>query len=126
MPPVLPVAAEDRVAVPGGAPIDVDVKQKFQFGGLALYGYEIDMLVTPGPASPPGLLFEPVLDYEQVLVTGPAHPGSRRLGIRAAGRRNVDHLPGAAGPARHLHPLPDTAGIAPRRHKPIETTDIMP
>lgn len=28
--------------------VDVDVKQKFQFGGIgALFGYEIDMLVTP-------------------------------------------------------------------------------
>ena len=30
--------------------VDVDVKQKFQFGGIgALFGYEIDMLVTPDP-----------------------------------------------------------------------------
>ena len=28
--------------------VDLDVKQKFQFGGIgALFGYEIDMLVTP-------------------------------------------------------------------------------
>src|SRR5256885_16649917 len=30
--------------------VDVDVKQKFQFGGIgALFGYEIDLLVTPDP-----------------------------------------------------------------------------
>lgn len=30
--------------------VDVDVKQKFQFGGIgALIGYEVDLLVTPDP-----------------------------------------------------------------------------
>src|SRR5882672_5023892 len=30
--------------------VDVDVKQKFQFGGIgALFGYDIDILVTPDP-----------------------------------------------------------------------------
>ncbi|MFX4635605.1 LysR substrate-binding domain-containing protein, partial [Acinetobacter baumannii] len=55
--------------------VDVDVKQKFQFGGIgALFGYEIDMLVTPDPLYKAGLVFEPVFDYEQVLVVGPGHP----------------------------------------------------
>ena len=55
--------------------VDVDVKQKFQFGGIgALFGYEIDMLVTPDPLHKAGLLFEPVFDYEQVLVVGADHP----------------------------------------------------
>ena len=40
---------------------DVDVKQRFQFGGIgALFGYEIDVLVTPDPLFKPGLMFEPV------------------------------------------------------------------
>ena len=55
--------------------VDVDVKQKFQFGGIgALFGYEIDMLVTPDPLYKPGLHFEPVFDYEQVLVVAAGHP----------------------------------------------------
>ena len=54
--------------------VDVDVKQEFQFGGIgALFGHEIDLLVTPDPLFTPGLRFEPVLDYEQVLVVGPRH-----------------------------------------------------
>jgi LysR family transcriptional regulator for metE and metH len=49
--------------------VDVDVKQKFQFGGIgALFAHEIDMLVTPDPLYKTGLTFEPVFDYEQVLV----------------------------------------------------------
>ena len=55
--------------------VDVDVKQKFQFGGIgALFAYEIDLLVTPDPLSKSGLLFEPVFDYEQVLVVSRQHP----------------------------------------------------
>ncbi|KAK0350272.1 hypothetical protein LTR94_029706, partial [Friedmanniomyces endolithicus] len=54
--------------------VDVDVKQRFQFGGLkALHGYEIDLLVTPDPLFKPGLRFEPVFDYEQVLVVASNH-----------------------------------------------------
>ena len=54
--------------------VDVDVKQKFQFGGIgALFGYEIDLLVTPDPLYKPGLRFEPVFDYEQVLVVASGH-----------------------------------------------------
>lgn len=54
--------------------VDVDVKQKFQFGGIgALFGYDIDLLVTPDPLHRPGLVFEPVFDYEQVLVVAQSH-----------------------------------------------------
>ena len=55
--------------------VDVDVKQRFQFGGIgALIGYEIDVLVTPDPLKKPELHFEPVFDYEQVLVVADDHP----------------------------------------------------
>ena len=43
--------------------VDVDVKQRFQFGGIgALFGHEIDVLVTPDPLHKPGLHFEAVFD----------------------------------------------------------------
>ena len=65
--------------------VEVDVKQKFQFGGVgALFGYDIDLLVTPDPFFRPGLVYEPVFDYEQVLVVSGRHrlaqasPDSRR------------------------------------------------
>src|SRR5690606_39691355 len=55
--------------------VDVDVKQKFQFGGVgALLDYEIDLLVTPDPFYKSGLNFQPVFDYEQVLVVPQHHP----------------------------------------------------
>ena len=55
--------------------VDVDVKQRFQFGGIgALFAYEIDILVTPDPLLRPELRFDPVFDYEQVLVVANDHP----------------------------------------------------
>lgn len=108
--------------------VDLDVKQRFQFGGVgALFAHEIDLLVTPDPFRRKGLRFEPVFDYEQVLVVCRDH--------RLAGR---DHVlpPDLERETLISYPveverldvytqflLP--AGSAPQRHKIIETTDIM-
>jgi LysR family transcriptional regulator for metE and metH len=108
--------------------VDVDVKQKFQFGGIgALFGYEIDLLVTPDPLYKPGLRFEPVFDYEQVLVVNREH-------LLAT----VDYVKPQqlTGEVLITYPVETDrldiynqflmpAGITPRRHKAIETTDIM-
>jgi LysR family transcriptional regulator for metE and metH len=108
--------------------VDVDVKQKFQFGGIgALFAHEIDLLVTPDPLYKPGLTYEPVLDYEQVLVVsqnhalaGAAHVVPQQLTHEVLITYPVD-LERLDIYARFLLP----AGVAPRRHKTIETTDIM-
>lgn len=108
--------------------VDVDVKQKFQFGGIgALFGYEIDILVTPDPLHKAGLHFDPVFDYEQVL----AVPKEHRLA-------QVDYVRPKDLSAETLITYPvaidrldiygqflTPAGIVPKHHKAIETTDIM-
>ena len=108
--------------------VDVDVKQKFQFGGIgALFGFEIDLLVTPDPLYKPGLKFEPVFDYEQVLVVNKDHALAR---VDYAKPKDLDREILISYPVDidrldiyNQFLLP--AGIAPRRHKTIETTDIM-
>ncbi len=108
--------------------VDVDVKQKFQFGGIgALFGYEIDMLVTPDPLYKAGLVFEPVFDYEQVLVVGPGHPlrGRPYAEPEALTGETLITYPVATDRLDIYTQFLMPAGIAPRRHKPIETTDIM-
>lgn len=108
--------------------VDVDVKQKFQFGGLgALQDFEIDLLVTPDPFYRPGLVFEPVFDYEQVLVVPADHVLATREHVIAQDLRTETLLtyPVALDRldvyTRFLNP----AAVAPRNHKSIETTDIM-
>jgi LysR family transcriptional regulator, regulator for metE and metH len=108
--------------------VDIDVKQRFQFGGIgALFARDIDMLVTPDPLRRRGLHFEPVFDYEQVLVVSAGH--------RLAGRSHAEPED-LADETLITYPveierldvysqflLP--AGMVPKRHKVIETTDIM-
>ena len=108
--------------------VDVDVKQKFQFGGIgALYGYEIDLLVTPDPLHKPGLRFVPVFDYEQVLVVARNHPLAGVPWIKPEQLSDQVLI---------TYPVPTDrldiytqflmpAGITPLRQKAIETTDIM-
>lgn len=110
------------------AAVDVDVKQKFQFGGIgALFAYEIDLLVTPDPLYKPGLTFEPVFDYEQVLVVGPGHPLRQAAYVQPSQLSDETLITYPVETdrldiyTRFLTP----AGVSPRRHKTIETTDIM-
>lgn len=108
--------------------VDVDVKQKFQFGGIgALFGYEIDMLVTPDPLYKPGLRFEPVFDYEQVLVVGPSHPLRDAAHVKPwqISDETLITYPVAIERLDIYNLFLTPAGIAPKRHKTIETTDIM-
>lgn len=108
--------------------VDVDVKQKFQFGGIgALFGHEIDLLVTPDPLFKPGLRFEAVFDYEQVLVTNLEHPLAKMAWIEPEQLSDQVLITYPVAQERldiytqFLMP----AGIAPKRHKTIETTDIL-
>jgi LysR family transcriptional regulator for metE and metH len=108
--------------------VDVDVKQRFQFGGLkALHGYEIDLLVTPDPLFKPGLRFVPVFDYEQVLVVGSSHPLAGRSHAEPADLSDDVLITYPVDLERldiyNQFFLP--AGCAPRQRKTIETTDIM-
>ncbi len=108
--------------------VDVDVKQKFQFGGIgALFGYEIDLLVTPDPLLKPGLRFVPVFDYEQVLVVARDHRLAKAAIVEPQ-QLTPEVLISYPVPIERLDIynqflLP--AGVSPRRHKAIETTDIM-
>lgn len=108
--------------------VDVDVKQRFQFGGIgALFGYEIDLLVTPDPLHKRGLLFEPVFDYEQVLVVSRNHPfaGAAYLRPRQLSEEVLITYPVDIDRLDVYNQFLMPAGVSPRRHKTIETTDIM-
>lgn len=108
--------------------VDVDVKQKFQFGGVgALLDYEIDLLVTPDPFNKSGLRFEPVFNYEQVLVVPRDHALTKRQYVRAEDLRNQVLLtyPVATDRLDIYTQFLNPASVVPRQHKTSETTDIM-
>ena len=108
--------------------VDVDVKQEFQFGGVAaLFNHDIDMLVTPDPIRKTGIGFEAVFPYEQVLVVGRNNPLSQ-----------LNHVEPAQLSDQVLYTYPvDTerldiyqqfllpAQCSPRQHKTVEATEMM-
>lgn len=108
--------------------VDVDVIQKFQFGGMgALFGHEIDVLVTPDPLFKTGLVFVPVFDYEQVLVVGGDHP--LRYEPWVTPHQLSDQVlityPVSTDRLDIYTQFLTPAGASPHRHKLIETTDIL-
>ncbi len=108
--------------------VDLDVIQKFQFGGIdALFGHDIDVLVTPDPLEKQGLVFLPVFDYEQVLVVGKAHPfrNAESIEPKQLADETLITYPVSIDRLDVFSRFLTPAGIIPRRHKLIETTDII-
>ena len=120
-----------KVAAPfleGWPAVDLDVIQKFQFGGIdALYGHDIDILVTPDPLKKKGLIFEPVFDYEQVLVVDKTHPLRKAKHVEPEQLANETLItyPVSVDRLDVFSHFLTPAGVLPKRHKLIETTDIM-
>ncbi|MFT3688830.1 LysR substrate-binding domain-containing protein [Paenirhodobacter sp.] len=108
--------------------VELDVTTAFQFGGLAaLLSHEIDILVTPDPIERPGLQYTPVFDYELVLAVAETHPLAQKH------RAEPEDL---AGETLITYPISRErldiytrflvpAHALPRRHRTVETTDLM-
>lgn len=59
--------------------IRFEVANAFNFSGVnALVDHEIDLLITPDPIQHPQLTFQPVFDFELVLVMSKEHPLSQK------------------------------------------------
>jgi LysR family transcriptional regulator, regulator for metE and metH len=108
--------------------VDVDVKQRFQFGGIgALLGFDIDILVTPDPLKKEGLHFVPVFDYEQVLVVADGHRLASAVHVTPEQLTSevLITYPVETDRLDIYTQFLSPANVTPRRHKTIETTDIM-
>jgi LysR family transcriptional regulator for metE and metH len=108
--------------------VDIDVKQKFRFGGIgALLDHEIDLLVTPDPEQRPGLCFEPVFDFEQVLVVSRTHPlaGARHVEPAQLAEETLFTYPVNTDRLDIYTLFLTPAGVVPLAHKVIESTDLM-
>jgi LysR family transcriptional regulator for metE and metH len=108
--------------------VDVDVKQAFQFGGMAaLFNHEIDILVTPDPLFRHGISFEPVFDYEQVLVVSTQHPFAARqvLTPQDLTEEILFTYPVETARLDVFKEFLIPANCSPRKHKVIEDTEIM-
>lgn len=108
--------------------VDVDVKQKFQFGAMsALLNYDIDMLVTPDPLYKEGLQFFPVFEYEQVLVLSPQHRLAQQVFIQPQHLTDETLItyPVERDRLDIYQQFLTPANCMPKVRKTIESTDIM-
>ena len=108
--------------------VELDVTTAFQFGGLtALQSHEIDLLVTPDPVEQSGIEYTPAFDYELVLAVSEKHALAKKSRIEPqdlagevlvtypVARERLDIYTQFLVPAHAL----------PRRHRTVETTDLM-
>lgn len=108
--------------------IDLDVKQRFQFGGIAaLINHDIDLLVTPDPIKIKAIHFEPVFPYELVLVVSQQNPLAEQQVVYPQELNDQVLITYPVEPSRldiyqrFLTP----SNCRPRKHKTIETTEII-
>lgn len=122
---LLRIIAPYLAAWPG---VDLDVVQQFKFGGMAaLFQRDIDILVTPDPLHQPGAEFTPVLDYEQVLVVNRGHPLGERTYVVAEDLLEETLFTYPVPTSRldvYTHLL-TPGGAQPKKHKTIESTDVL-
>lgn len=108
--------------------VEVDVKEGFRFDGIqALTDFEIDLLITPDPVVMPPLQFTPVFDYELVLAMRAGHPLADVPHVTPE-QLSDEVLITYPVPVERLDVFTQfliPARCRPRRHKSIETTDIM-
>jgi len=108
--------------------IDIDVKQKFQFGGLAaLFNYDIDMLITPDPLHKEHISYVPVFPYEQVLIVHSGHRLASHNYLTAEDLSDQTVLSYPVEPQRlDLYAMFLTPeSVSPKKHKMIEATEII-
>jgi len=114
--------------MPAWPDVDVDVKQRFRFGGIqALLDHEIDLLVTPDPEQHATLSFVPVFDYEQVLVVGRRHRLAKAPYVHPEqlAAEVLITYPIETGRLDIYNLFLTPAGVAPRARKTIESTDLI-
>ena len=108
--------------------VDIDVRQAFQFGGMAaLAHHDIDLLVTPDPVQKAGFIFTPVFAYELVLVMATQHRLSQQAYIQPKhlADQTLYTYPVATERLDIFSQFLMPANISPRQHKVLETTEIL-
>ncbi len=108
--------------------VEIDIINKFQFSGLeGLLNHHIDVLITPDPVRKEAIIYEPLAEYETVLVVSTKHPlattkilkpehlGNETLLTFPVPEKRLDIL------TRFLNP----AQVKPEKLKGIASIDLM-
>lgn len=108
--------------------IDIDVRQEFQFGALgALLSFEIDVLITPDPLLKSNVEYLPVFDYEHRLVVSSLHELAKQDHVLPEQLSNEILFSYPVEPQRLdiFNQFLNPAKVSVKKHKIIETTEIM-
>ena len=108
--------------------VDINVTTAFKFGGIAaLKGHEIDLLISPDPIAHPSLTYLPVFDYEIVLAVGKKHSlaGKAVASPSDLSSETLITYPVAAERLDIFTQFLLPAGCRPRRHRTVETSELM-
>lgn len=108
--------------------VDVDVKQRFKFGGMAaLFNYDIDLLITPDPWTMTQIIFQPVFGYELVLVVGENHRlyGKDYIVPQELLDETLFTYPVETARLDIFQQFLIPAQCMPRQHKQLEDTEII-
>jgi LysR family transcriptional regulator for metE and metH len=119
------VIAEFLVVAPD---VEVDIFHQFQFTGIdGLLNRQIDLLVTPDRVEQPGLIYEPLFEYELVLLVAGSHPlaASARVEPEQLARETLISFPVDDERLDILRHFLWPAGVRPARRKQIESIEIM-
>jgi LysR family transcriptional regulator for metE and metH len=118
------ILADFLIALPD---MDVDIVNKFQFSGLeGLMNHHVDLLVSPDVVKKKGVVYEPLFDYELVLLVAESHVLSAEKVVNAEQLINetLFTFPVAHDRLDIFTQFLLPAGINPKT-KAIESLDIM-
>ncbi|WP_348675610.1 LysR family transcriptional regulator [uncultured Abyssibacter sp.] len=108
--------------------VEMDIVSGLRFSGIeALLTQQIDLLITPDPYAHRALHYEPLFDYELVLLVAASHRLADRGHVQAEdlGGETLLTFPVDTDRLDIYTQFLWPAGVRPRRHKRIESVDIM-
>ncbi|MBV2091506.1 MAG: LysR family transcriptional regulator [Candidatus Thiodiazotropha sp. (ex Ctena orbiculata)] len=108
--------------------VDVDIFQRFRFSGFeGVLNFHIDMLITPDRVDHPGLSYQPLFEYELMLLVHETHPlaGKDWVSPQQLASEVLITFPVAEERLDVLNSFLWPAGVRPQQHKQIESIEIM-
>lgn len=108
--------------------VEIDIIDQFQFESLAaLRNHHVDLLITPDPVKSRELLYEPLLDYELVLVVSSQHTLAKVAQVKAEmiADETLLTFPVARERLDVYTQFLSPAAINPKFHKQMESVEIM-
>lgn len=122
---LFPVLEKFRHAWPE---VDVDIRAGLAFEALpALAREEVDLVISSDPIALPGVVFNPLFDYEPVFVAAAANPLSQRAEIEAEDFRDQTLItyPVARDRLDVFTELLTPARVEPRAQRQVELTAVI-